>query len=74
MKRRVEYYSLTEGARVESERRYEVVEDVTGSREVGDYYRSNESVRMTLYLDPANGLVVHDVQQYEEWLKANNLT
>lgn len=53
----------------ESEREYAEVEGVHGLKTVGDYYRSRETRYPILYLDPENGLVVHDVVAYEAWLK-----
>lgn len=71
---KVAYYSHAERGTVHSARNYEEIKDIVGSRETGDYFRSNESTRITLYMDPANGLVVHDVEAYEIWLGANRLS
>ena len=71
---KIAYYSRSEGDMTYSDREYDEVKDVVGSREVGDYYRTAEATRVTLYMDPANGLVVHDVESYESWLKGNRLT
>ena len=54
---------------VESEREYvEAVDGLEFNYEYGDYYRHVERKRVNLYLDPATGLVVFDVQAYEKWL------
>lgn len=36
--------------------------------EVGDYYTHTERRVANLYLDPATGLVVFDVEAYEKWM------
>jgi len=55
----------------ESERTYTPIEArVTQTRERGYGYPEDVSVDLDLYLDEQTGLVVWDVQRYEEWLAA----
>lgn len=56
----------------ESEREYLEVSQVRGtiSKDRGYGYPTNETIDVTLYLDPETGLVVYDVAAYEKWIGA----
>lgn len=56
----------------ESKREYVVVREIRGVQESGDYYRRQDSVDVTLYLDSQTGLVVFDVAAYEKSLEARS--
>ena len=64
--KKVEYWDAQTVAFVESEREYvEATEALTYEE---DYYRHTKKRKANLYLDPATGLVVFDVQAYEKWM------
>lgn len=66
----IDYYSPKDLAMVASREKYEELRHVFEyDEEVGDYYRHNETQRVSGYIHERTGLITTDIRKFEKWLK-----
>lgn len=66
----IDYYSPKDLAMVASREEYEELRhSFEYDEEVGDYYRHNETRRVSGYIHERTGLITTDIRKFEKWLK-----
>lgn len=64
------FWNADYSEQVESRDKYEVLHTpVEYDEEVGDYYRTTESRRVTGYIHDRTGIITTDIRKFEKWLR-----